>query len=65
LGDYFSGQKQADAKQSEALSSYTQALMQAELEFASQSRDSIKTILDTLKSVEQAKHQATQGIYNI
>jgi hypothetical protein len=39
--------------------------MQAELEFANQTRDSIRAILDTLKSVESAKHQATQGIYNI
>jgi hypothetical protein len=65
VGEYFSGMKQAEGKQFEALSSYTQALMQAELDFANQSRDSIKAILDTLKSVEQAKHQATQGIYNI
>jgi hypothetical protein len=65
IGEYISGRMQAQAKEFEAQGSYSQALMQAELEFANQTRDSIRAILDTLKSVESAKHQATQGIYNI
>lgn len=65
VGEYFAGTKQAEAKEFEALGAYSQALMQAELEFANQMRDAIRTIIDTMKGAEQAKHQAMQGIYNI
>lgn len=65
VGEYFSGLKQAEAKEFEALGAYSQALMQAELEFANQMRDAIRTVIDTMKGAEQAKHQAMQGIYNI
>ena len=65
VGEYYSGRIQAEAKEFEALGSYSQALMQAELEFANQMRDAIRTVIDTMKGAEQAKHQAMQGIYNI
>jgi hypothetical protein len=65
VGEYYSGRIQAEAKEYEALGSYSQALMQAELEFANQMRDAIRTVIDTMKGAEQAKHQAMQGIYNI
>jgi hypothetical protein len=65
VGEYYAGRMQAEAKEFEALGSYSQALMQAELEFANQMRDAIRTVIDTMKGAEQAKHQAMQGIYNI
>lgn len=65
VGEYFSGVKQAEAQEARSRGEYASNIAQVELDFANELRDTMRSALDAMKSVEASRHQAMQGIYNI
>lgn len=63
--EFFSALKQAEAHELRVLGEYTTTLAQVELDFANELRDVLKSYLDSMKSVENSRHQTMQGIYSI
>lgn len=65
FGEWQSAQLQADAQAARTRGDFYNTTAQVELDFANELRDTMKSALDTMKSVEASRHQAMQGIYNI
>lgn len=63
--EYLSTVKQAEAQEARSRGEFYSTLANAELDFANELRDSLKGVLDNMKSMEASRHQAMQGIYNI
>jgi hypothetical protein len=56
---------QAEAQADRSTGEYQQAIAQADQDFANQIRDVIAKLLETMKSVSEAQHQATGAIYGV
>jgi hypothetical protein len=65
VGEYYSSMKQADAQEARSRGDFYNAVANAELDFANELRDGIKSAMDAMQNVESARHQAMQGIYGI
>ena len=65
VGEYLSAIKQAEAQEARSRGEYANNIAQVELDFANELRDTMRTALDAMKSVESGRHQAMQGIFNI
>jgi hypothetical protein len=65
VGEYFSSMKQADAQEARSRGDFYNSVANAELDFANELRDGIKSAMDAMQNVESARHQAMQGIYGI
>ncbi len=65
VSEYLSQIKQAEAQEARARGEYFSNISQVELDFANELRDTIKSAIDAMQSVEASRHQAMQGIYNI
>lgn len=65
VGEYMSAIKQAEAQEARSRGEYANNIAQVELDFANELRDTMRTALDAMKSVESGRHQAMQGIFNI
>jgi hypothetical protein len=55
----------ANAEQLKGLEDYQSSLASEQLDYANQLRDNAQKLLETLKSIEQARHQAVSAIVNI